>query len=100
MTKQSDLLVLVCNAVPDRCRWRPPGDLQMDLVAAHFDMEEGHDPANIRLELVAWCSHCDGEMKLFRTTDLEPGWQRHYFQCPTCRRTRWSNQGPPSKATP
>lgn len=89
MTRQPDLLVLVCNADPARCRWRPPGDLQMALVEAHFDIEDGHDPNNIKLELVAWCHHCDAEMTLFRTQALGPGRARYYYLCPTCRRTRW-----------
>lgn len=93
-TRQPELLVLRCNAAPDRCRWRPPGDLTMELVAAHFDMEEGHDPNNIRLELVGWCHHCDVEMDVFRRQDLGQGAQRHYYQCQLCRRTRWVDQYP------
>lgn len=88
MTRQPDLLVLVCNAAPERCRWRPPNDLDMRLVQAHFDLEDGHDPEDIRLEMVGWCHHCDTEMALFRSQDLGEGAQRHHFQCPTCRRTR------------
>lgn len=83
---EPDLLVLVC-AIPT-CRWRPPGDLQQALLAAHFDLEEGHDPNDIRLELVAWCHRCQGEMELFRSQDLGQGRQRHWYNCPTCKRAR------------
>lgn len=94
---QPDLLVLRCNAAPDRCRWRPPLDLTMDLVAAHFDLEEAHDPTDIKLELVAWCWRCDVEMDLFRSQDLGQGAERHHYQCPLCRRTRSIVQHPREK---
>ena len=91
---EPDLLVLRCNAAPDRCRWRPPGDLDMRLVQAHFDMEDGHDPEHIRLELVAWCRRCDVEMNLFRSLDLGQGTVRRWYLCGICRRTRSVVQGP------
>lgn len=87
MTGEPDLLVLVCNAAPERCRWRPPNDLQMALVEAHFDLEDGHDPADIRMEMVAWCHHCDAQMNLSHSQDLGQGTQRHHYQCAKCRRT-------------
>ena len=84
--RQPDLLVLVCAI--ETCRWRPPNDLVMDLVQAHFDLEDDHDPNNIRLDLVAWCYHCNTEMVLFRSQDLGQGTYRHYYLCRACRRTR------------
>lgn len=100
MTRQPELLVLVCNADPEHCRWRPPNDLPMSLVEAHFDLEERHDPNDIRLDMVAWCHHCNGEMKLFRSVELGQGAQRHHYQCPACRRTRSCVQVPPAEEDP
>lgn len=96
-TRQPELLVLRCNAAPDRCRWRPPGDLTMELVAAHFDMEEGHDPEDLKMEMVAWCWRCDVEMYLFRTQDLGQGSERLHYHCELCRQARWVDQHHPQE---
>ncbi len=79
-------LVLCCQI----CRWRPPGDIEMNLVEAHFDLEPDHDPANIRLELVAVC--CDLEMRLDRTERRRSGSLRHHYTCGKCRRSKTINQ--------
>jgi len=79
-----DLLVLVC-AIPT-CRWRPPADMEVSLLEAHFDLEEGHDPANIHLELVAWCRRCNVEMNLDRSEHLHDGRVRHHYSCRACHR--------------
>lgn len=76
-------LVLVCKL----CRWRPPNDLEMNLVQAHFDLEPDHNPEDIQLELVAWCHRCDLEMPLDRTETLRSGRLRHHHSCPRCRRS-------------
>lgn len=77
-----DVLVLVCQ----HCRWRPPNDLQMALVEAHFDMEPGHDPTDIKLDMVAWCHRCNLEMPLDRTEHLHDGRTRYHHSCPRCHR--------------
>ncbi len=87
----SDLLVLVC-AIPT-CRWRPPADLEMNLVEAHFDLEDGHDPADVRLELVAWCRRCDLEMRLDRS-EVVPAGIRHHYSCGACHRRGTALQEP------
>jgi hypothetical protein len=74
-------LSLVCAI----CRWQPPGDLEMNLVESHFDMEPDHDPGNIKLELVALC--CGLEMALDRSEIRTPGWWHHYT-CGKCHRSR------------
>lgn len=79
-----NLLVLVCAV--KTCRWRPPGDLQISLLEAHFDLEEGHDPEQLRLEMVAWCHRCDVEMNFDRTEQLRGGRQRHHYSCAVCHR--------------
>lgn len=83
-------LELVCQ----HCRWRPPRDLQMELVAAHFDMEDGHDPGQIKMELVAWCNRCDIEMVNERSYNTPKGWQRILWRCNGCRRTHYTNRVP------
>lgn len=79
-----DLLVLVC-AIPT-CRWRAPNDMEITLLEAHFDLEEGHDPDNIRLEMVAWCRRCNVEMNHDRTEQLAGGRVRHHYSCGSCHR--------------
>jgi hypothetical protein len=84
-------LVLVCK----HCRWRPPDDLQMNLVEAHFDIEDGHNPTDIRLEMVAWCRRCDTEMDLNTTVVVvASGNTRRTYSCPSCRRTYVAVQKP------
>lgn len=77
-------LVLVCRI----CRWRPPDDLEMEIVRAHFDLEPDHDPEDIKLELVMICDRCGLEMLLERAEPLRDGGERHHFGCPSCRRTK------------
>lgn len=77
-------LVLVCA----KCRWRPPGDLEMNLVEAHFDIEPDHDPGDIQLELVAWCERCGMEMALDHTEQTRSGVLRHHYSCTACKRSR------------
>jgi hypothetical protein len=79
----SDVLVLVCK----HCRWRPPGGLVMSLVEAHFDLEDGHDPTDIRMDMVAWCHRCGVEMPLDRSEGLRDGRVRYHHSCPRCRRS-------------
>lgn len=86
-----DGLVLVCT----HCRWRPPGDLEMSLVEAHFDMEDGHDVEDIRLELVMICDRCDVEMPLERVVPRPTGGTKNYHGCPQCHRTKTVVQGDP-----
>ena len=78
----SETLVLVCKI----CRWRPPGDLDLDLVRAHFDLEPDHDPTDLQLEMVAWCHRCDAEMAFTRSEPVEGG-QRHHYDCHRCPRS-------------
>ncbi len=77
-------LVLACQI----CRWRPPNDLEMNLVAAHFDMEPDHDPEDIKLELVMICDRCDLEMPLERTAPRSDGRTSCYHTCGRCHRTK------------
>lgn len=88
-------LVLVCR----HCRWRPPGDLEMALVEAHFDMEPDHDPSDIKLELVAICDRCDLEMPLDRIEPRRTGGTKNYFTCTKCRRSKVVLQHEPGGQT-
>ena len=87
MSNQADL-VLCCGI----CRWRPPNDMEMNLVEAHFDMEPDHDPDDIRLELVAIC--CDLEMAFDRTETRQSGGTRHHYSCGKCRKSKVVDQNP------
>ncbi len=87
----SDALRLACQI----CRWRPPNDLDMALVQAHFDLEPDHDPNDIRMELVAVCDRCDLEMFFSATLPAPGGRQRHEFECPACHRTTRITQEAP-----
>lgn len=78
----SDVLVLICKI----CRWRPPGDLVMELVRAHFDIEPDHDPLDLQLEMVAWCDRRELEMAHNRSETIAGG-QRHHYDCPRCHRS-------------
>lgn len=86
----ADDLVLACRI----CRWRPPGDLEMSLVEAHFDMTDGHDPEDIQLDLVVICDRCDIEMPLERSVPRPRGGTKYYHGCPKCRRTKVVVQNP------
>jgi transposase-like protein len=81
-------LVLVCQL----CRWRPPNDLTMTLVATHFDVD--HDSTDIRLELTAWCERCDQEMTLDRTEGTKAGGWKHHYSCGQCHRSHVVSQKP------
>jgi len=73
MSRQA-LMVLAC--VVPACRWRSTG------------RGRDPDPTHVDLEMVAWCHHCDREMFPFRTQRYGPTHERHWYQCPTCRRMR------------
>lgn len=77
-------LVLACKV----CRWRPPNDLEMNLVRMHFDLEPDHDPENVTLELVCVCARCDLEMPLESRTASASGRVRDTFACSRCHRTK------------
>lgn len=77
-------LILVCKI----CRWRPPEDLEVNLLQAHFDMEPDHDPENITVELVAICDRCDVEMPVERSIPRPSGGTKVYHGCPKCHRTK------------
>jgi len=81
-------MVLVCKL----CRWRPPNDLQVTFVEAHFDLEPDHDPTDIRLELVAWCDWCEAEMSHDRTETMASGKVRHHYSCNRCHRSKTVTQ--------
>lgn len=76
-------LVLVCKI----CRWRPPNDLEMNLVQAHFDIEPDHDPEDLWMELVALCPRCDLEMPIDRSEARHDGTTVHHYTCNGCRRS-------------
>lgn len=80
----AEVLRLVCRI----CRWRPPDDMEMSIVVAHFDLEPDHDATDIKLELVAVCDRCDLEMPMDRIEPLRDGGSRHRFTCTRCHRSK------------
>ena len=83
-------LVLVCKI----CRWHAPGNMEMTFIEAHFDIEPDHDPADITLELVAWCQDCDGEMLHVDAEEFTELTLHHYL-CLRCNRTGTVTQETP-----
>lgn len=65
------------------CDYRPPRDITVGVLGAHFDTE--HDGAHPQMELIVLCPRCDGEMPLER--ELTPG-RKYLHTCSRCRRTR------------
>lgn len=65
------------------CDYRPPRDVTVGVLGAHFEVE--HNTHDLRTELIVVCPRCDGEMPLER--EIVPG-RKYLHGCARCRRTR------------
>ena len=68
------------------CHYRPPENITIAVLAAHFETEHGTD--KVDLDLVALCPRCDRAMR----HDFTHGLVDH-FVCDPCRRTREVRRG-------
>lgn len=77
-----DGMALACQT----CGWRPPVDLVMGVVAAHFETE--HDTTDVRLDLIVLCPHCDLSMPFVYSRNGVD-----HFSCDECLRSRRVRRG-------
>lgn len=67
-----------------RCGWVPPGDMQMEGVLLHFQVD--HDTDDVKLELVPACT-CGEAMTITDTRPAGAGAVKDYLVCGVCGNT-------------